>query len=158
MPLTSAPLEAPVCLFMVGMQCRSWRSFWKIPLIARRMKQMQKELKNDRESGLIWGENFTSQRPFTTLYLSYWKSSDHINRFVTDKKFSHLSSVKEYFQRFRDDPDIGVWHETYEVDPQKTENLYFGMAPFGVSAFLKTVEINSKNRNYLMRLRRNGKP
>lgn len=152
--LVTAPIKEPVTVFLVGVQCRSFFSMWKIPLIGRRMMQMQKQLMADPNSGLIWGANFVQKKPFTTLFLSYWKSSDHIQKFVTSDHFSHKSSVKEYWQKYGRDPNIGVWHETYEIDSSKTENLYYGMAPFGVSAFTEVENITASNRTYLSRLGR----
>ena len=153
-PLLTAPLDKPVTLFLVGMQCRSWRSLWKVPLIGRRMGQMQQELQSDPESGLLWGANFIQFNPLTALYLSYWKSTGHIHRFVEDGRFAHKAASPEYLKRFGSDPDIGVWHETYEIEPGKAENLYMGMAPFGVSAFMPTSKLTSANRKFMDRFRR----
>lgn len=152
--LVTAPIEEPFTLFLVGVQCRSLMSMWKIPLIGKRMTQMQKELLANPESGLLWGMNFTSLNPFTVLYLSYWKSSDHIHRFVTDPKMSHLPASAEYFKKWSKDPNLGVYHETYDINPHQTENLYLGMSPFGVSAFIPPISITQKSKTFLQRLRR----
>ena len=151
--LITAPITEPFTVFLVGMQCRSFTSLWKVPLIAGKMGQMQRELMKDHDSGLLWGANFIQFSPLTTLYLSYWKSSDHIHRFVSDPKFSHLKAAPDYLKRFGNNSSLGVWHETYEVNPTQSENLYFGMAPFGVSAFIDPVKITSANRSFLQRLR-----
>lgn len=154
MKLITAPIVDPLCVFMVGVQIKSARSFWKIPYIAGKMRQMQKELREDPESGFIWGTNFTKFAPFTTLFLSYWTSADYIDQFIKRDKFSHKRESVAYWKRFGKDTDVGVWHETYEIDPQRTENLYFGMEPFGVSAFLPIAKVDAANRAYVQRLRR----
>lgn len=153
MKLVTALLKEPLTVFLVGMQCRSWTSMWKVPIVAARMTRMQRELREDPDSGLLWGENFLCFSPFTTLFLSYWRSSAHVERFASGARFSHRSSATEYWKRFRDDPHLGVWHETYEVTPEGAETLYGGMAPFGVSAFNPTVPVSEMAGQYLRRLR-----
>ena len=152
--LVTAPFSQPATVFLVGVQCRSWRSAWKLPFIGKRMGNMQEELRADPESGLLWGANFVQFRPFTTLFLSYWKSPDHIHRFVESSRFSHQGASAEYFRRWGKDPHIGVWHETYEVHPGQEENLYFGMAPFGSSAFNDVISVGAANRRFMGRLKR----
>ena len=117
MKLLTAPIKEPLCVFLVGMQCRSWRSYWKLPFIGHRMMKMQMELRNNPQSGFLWGMNFSAKQPFTTLFLSYWKSGEHIEKFVTDTKYSHRSSTGAYYERFINDTSIGIWHETYEIAP-----------------------------------------
>lgn len=153
MELTTAEIEEPLCLFLVGLQCRSWKSLWKIPFITIRVSRMYKELQTNKDSGLLWGKFFTSKRPFTTLILTYWKSSEHIHRFVSDPKYSHIKSTIEYYQKFNRDPHIGVWHETYEITPNHAETMYYGMEPFGASAFLQTKVLKKNAKGYMKRLR-----
>lgn len=153
MALKTAHIQEPYCLFLVGMQCRSWLSFWKIPFISYRMFKMQKELRQDKTSGFLWGKNFIAYRPFTSLFLTYWKSSDDIHRFVSDKKFSHLASVGIYYRKYRNDPNIGVWHETYEVTPGQVETLYYGMNPFGAGSFNPITPLERNAKGYMKRLR-----
>lgn len=154
MKLQTVPLDREITVFLVGMQCRSWRSLWKVPFIARQMSKMQAELRADPESGFIWGQNFTSQKPFTTLFLSYWQSSDHLERFVRDKRYSHRQASATYWRKHARDPHLGVWHETYVVSPGKSENLYMGMSPFGLSAFLPTADVTRMSSAYKSRLER----
>lgn len=152
--LYTAPLCQPVTVFLVGVQCRSWLSAWKLPFIGRRMGKMQQELQSDPDSGLIWGANFFQFSPLTTLYFSYWRSAEHIHRFVESNHYSHKKASPEYFRRWGNDPHLGVWHETYDIAPGKEENLYFNMAPLGASAFNEIVLINATNKKYLTRLKR----
>jgi hypothetical protein len=153
MKLVSAEIKEPMCLFLVGMQCRSWKSMWKIPFILIRMRKIYGELLSNKDSGFLWGKFFTSNRPKTTLLLSYWKSSEHIERFISDKKFSHHQATKDYYKRLGQDPNIGIWHETYEINPGQAETLYYGMNPFGASGFLDVHSINRHKDNYMNRLR-----
>ena len=153
MKLITAPITEPLCLFLVGVQCRSWTSFWKVPFIRSRMIKMQQELSEDSDSGFLWGMNFSASGPFTTLFLSYWKSSDHIHKFVSDSKFSHIGSTREYYKKFSKDSNIGIWHETYEIEPGKAENLYYGMDSFGAAGFLKTIQVDLSKKQFVQRLR-----
>jgi hypothetical protein len=153
MKLTAVQIEKPFCLFLVGMQCRSWRSLWRMPFIASRMAAMQKELIADPATGFLWGKGFASARPLTTLFLSYWQSSEDIERFVKSPRYSHLASVGEYYKKFKDHPDIGVWHETYEVFPEHAEAMYFGMNPLGMSGFMPIIPIAKNTQQFKQRLR-----
>jgi len=78
------------------------------------MAKIQKELLTHKDSDLIWGRNFIA---FPSV--------------ATKNNFSHKSATRDFWKRFKDDPYIGVWHETYEVDPKKSENIYYGMIFFG---------------------------
>ena len=153
MNLTTAPINEPMCVSLVGVQCRSWTSLWKMPFIVSRMIKIQRELKNDPDSGFLWGMNFSTMKPFTTLYLSYWRSVEDLQKFVSDRRFSHLKSTGEYYSKFRNDSSIGIWHETYEVHPGQSENLYYGMPPFGASGFLKTISVEKNSKQFVNRIR-----
>ena len=53
----------------------------------------------------------------------------------------------------RNDPHIGVWHETYEILPGKSENLYYGMEPFGAAGFLKSIPVEKHAKQFAQRMR-----
>lgn len=150
--LVTAKLKEPLCVFLVGMQGRSWRSAWKLPFIGRRMMKMQSELLANPGSGFLWGQNFSSRNPMTTLFLSYWKSKQDIFHFVSSNEYSHMQSVGEYYSRFKKDPNIGIWHETYEIQPGHTESLYHHMAPFGLSAILPVSKVEMLSHQFIHRM------
>jgi hypothetical protein len=148
----TSKIEEPIALFLVGVQCRSLKSFWKLPFISRKMSKLQNELNMNKDSGLLWGENFISFKPFTTLYLSYWKSIEHINNFANNSKFSHKETWIQYMRKYYKDKNIGIWHETYEIDPNKAENIYVGMSLFGLGAVGQLSEISHSTENFNKRL------
>lgn len=153
--LKTAKINEPIALFLVGVQCRSFLSLWRLPWIGRQMVKIQEELKDNPDSGFLWGENFLSFSPMTTLFLSYWKSADHIKSFANDPHQNHRPAWTEYIRRFYDHPHFGVWHETYVIDPKNMENIYAGMPPFGISGFGTVENLSTKNRSFEGRLKEN---
>lgn len=154
-PVKTAKINEPIALFLVGVQCRSIFSLWKLPWIGRQMGKIQVELKENPNSGFLWGENFISFSPVTTLFLSYWKSMEHIKNFANDPHQSHRPAWTEYIRRFYNHPHFGVWHESYVIDPKNMENIYAGMNPFGISGFAIVENIRSGNRSFENRLKEN---
>jgi|JI10StandDraft_1071094.scaffolds.fasta_scaffold364288_3 hypothetical protein len=145
--------DKPLAVFLTGVQCRKITSMWKIPMITNKMIKMQSELKLDKKAGFYHGENFFTMTPhFTTLFLSYWDSPGSIERFANSKFFSHLESAKDYLKNFLSDTNLGIWHETFVVEPEKVESLYYNMEPFGLSAFQPHQKLTSLNYKFKQRI------
>ncbi len=145
--------DKPFTVFLTGVQCRKFTSMWKMPLVANRMLKMQAELKLNTEAGFYHGENFFTMTPhFTTLFLSYWDSAKSIEQFANSKIFSHLESAKDYLKNFLSDTNLGIWHETYVVEPEKVESLYYNMESFGLSAFQPHISLTSLNNKFKQRI------
>ena len=145
--------DKPLAVFLTGVQCRKITSMWKIPMITNKMIKMQSELKLDKKAGFYHGENFFTMTPhFTTLFLSYWDSPGSIERFANSKFFSHLESAKDYLKNFLSDTNLGIWHETFVVEPEKVESFYYNMEPFGLSAFQPHQNLTSLNYKFKQRI------
>jgi hypothetical protein len=128
----TAQLDTPIVVFLIGMRInrlwdvRTWFSvFSAMPLMLR-------ELGKHPEIGFLHAEMFFT--PPRTLMVQYWKSYDHLERFARDPDKTHFPAWRAYNKFARGKGSVGIWHETYIIEPGKAEAVYDGMPPFGLAA------------------------
>jgi hypothetical protein len=138
--VTAQPSE-PFVVFLIGMRVNKFSAVRKWWPVASAFPRMIQQLQKEPELGMLGSELFYSLVPLTTICLSYWKSFDHLERFARGKGGLHV----EAWQRFMKDIGytngvVGIYHETYLIEPGKSESIYGNMPPFGLSkAFPGTV-------------------
>jgi hypothetical protein len=133
----TAQLEQPVVLFLIGARFNKLRTFPKWLWFARTMPAMLAELEKNPEAGLLWHRVYLSGR--TTLVQQYWKSFDHLLAYSSDKNAEHQPAWARYMRELANDGSIGIWHETYLIEPGKFECVYGNMPPFGLGAATRLV-------------------
>jgi hypothetical protein len=89
------------------------------------------------EKGFLGGESFFRLFPLTTLMLSYWRSFDDLERFARSKDDPHLKPWQDFYRNVGTSGIVGIWHETYQIEPGKYEVLYANMPLFGLAAATK---------------------
>jgi hypothetical protein len=128
----TARLDKPVVLFLIGARINRWRSFPKWLWFTRTMPSMLAELEKSPEAGLLWYRNYIS---FPNLMVQqYWESFDKLMAYSSDKNARHQPAWLRYMRELANDGSIGIWHETYLVEPGKFECIYGNMPPFGLGA------------------------
>ena len=68
----------------------------------------------------------------TLVFLQYWRSFDHLESYAQDRNQSHLPAWKEFYRKANRGEAVGIFHETYCVDPGKFETVYGNMPAFGL--------------------------
>jgi hypothetical protein len=119
-------------LFLIGMRVNSW---WRPDLwipIFRSMRRMQVELRRRPELGLLGGMMTGFSNP--AVLIQYWKSVEHLQAFASGKELQHVPAWNDFNRRVRATRAVGVWHETYLIEPGQHESVYVGMPPFGLGA------------------------
>lgn len=133
----TAQLDKPVVLFLIGARLnRLWppqRWLW----FMRTMPAMLKELESTPDSGLLWYRTYVSWR--VVLVQQYWESFDTLLAYAQDKKGEHFPAWARFMRELLPDGAIGIWHETYVVEPGKMECVYGNMPLFGLAAATKSV-------------------
>jgi hypothetical protein len=121
-----------VVVFLIGMRVnKPWkfRQWW---WVAQSMPRMLRRLVQERSLGLLHAEAFTRGR--TSVTIQYWRSFEHLERFARDRDLPHLDSWRRFNRQIRDSGDVGIWHETFVVEPGSMEAVYSNMPLFGLAA------------------------
>jgi len=127
--LTSNASAEPLVVFLIGMRVNRW---WKVRQWLRTalaMPRMLRELGQHPELGLLGGEAWFGR---TTILVSYWKSVDHLFAYAKLRNAEHLPAWRAFNQQIGSNGDVGIWHETYIVQPSAHESVYVNMPPFGL--------------------------
>lgn len=135
---TATPATETVTVFLIGMRANRW---WKIiPVIrtAAAMPRMLRYLAKNPDAGMLGFHQWLGQ---TTVLLSYWESPEHLQRFAANRDAPHLGPWRKYMKLAAGSGDVGVWHETYQVNVKDQETVYSDMPAFGLAAATKRTAI-----------------
>jgi hypothetical protein len=137
-PLTqkvAAERDDPFVVFHIGLRINA---FWKIHrwlpilLIAPRMVR---ELVSDPQSGLLGSRTVIGPGIRNIGFVQYWDSFEALREYARDSDHLHLHAWQEYYEDgTKDDTAVGIWHETYVVQPDEYETVYNNMPPHGLAA------------------------
>lgn len=120
---------------MIGMRINTWWKphKWLPTLIA--MRRMIKELEANPQSGFL-GYNGLSGK----VIVQYWRSFDHLEAYARNPQQEHWPAWLDFNKRMKNSRgDVGIWHETYVISPDRFEAIYSGMPNFGLGKFGKLV-------------------
>ena len=147
--LTARPDQGFV-VFLIGMRVnRPWKVHKWLP-VAQSMPRMLKQLMADPDSGLLSAEVWFGR---TVLSVQYWESTEKLIQFALDPEKTHILAWKAFNRAVGASGDVGIFHETYVVEPGKHESLYFNMPPFGLGKATKLVPAEGFFRNAEGRLK-----
>jgi hypothetical protein len=138
---TAAP-EGPLVLFLIGLRLNRLRAIRKWWPVASAMPAMIKELKARPESGFLGFHTFTSGR--TVCVLQYWRSFDDLVAYAQDKAGLHFPAWARFNRAAGHDGAVGVWHETYRIEPGRLECIYVNMPLFGLAAVTRHVPASGR--------------
>ncbi|MGZ5931355.1 MAG: DUF4188 domain-containing protein [Rhizomicrobium sp.] len=138
----TARLEKPVVLFLIGARFNRLRTFPRWLWFTQSMPKMLKELEAEPHSGLLWYRNYISWP--NIMVQQYWESFDKLMAYSSDKSAGHQPAWARYLRELADDDSIGIWHETYLVEPGRHECIYANMPPYGLGAATKLVKAKGR--------------
>jgi hypothetical protein len=138
----TARLDKPVVLFLIGARLNKLRTFPKWWWFIRTMPAMLAELEKKPDAGLLWHRTYLSGRVLLTQ--QYWKGFDQLLAYASDKNAEHQPAWARYMRELAKDGSIGIWHETYLVEPGKFECIYGNMPPFGLGAASNIVKAEGR--------------
>lgn len=122
----------PMVLFLIGMRLNRLWKVWKWLPVAAAMPRMMRELETDPDLGLIHSQG--ALLPRGPVLIQYWRSFEHLERFAHSKLMPHLSAWGAFNRKVGASGDVGIWHETYLVQPGGVESIYTNMPRFGLAA------------------------
>jgi hypothetical protein len=133
-----AEIEGPFVLFMIGARInRPWKLHVVAPFLAT-MPRMLKELAGEPALGLLHVRQHFG--PSGALLIQYWRSFEHLEAYARAPGRQHLPAWQWFNGKLGSNGDIGIWHETYLIEPGHYESVYNNMPPFGLGAAGKLVD------------------
>jgi hypothetical protein len=125
-----AQMDGEFVVFLIGARVlRPWK-LWKWRPVAKAMKAMRAELADRPDLGLLHAQDFLAFPDVMTV--QYWRSFEHLERYARARDHRHLPAWQSFYKTIGMDGDVGIWHETYVVQPGRYEAIYGGMPRFGL--------------------------
>lgn len=127
----SAKMEGSFVVFLIGMRVNRLLAVRKWMQVSRAMGPMLQELSRNKELGFLSAETLLSWRGITSL--QYWKSFEHLNAYAHARDAKHLPAWAAFNRAIGNDGTVGIWHETYLVEPHHSETVYANMPRWGLA-------------------------
>jgi Domain of unknown function (DUF4188) len=138
----AARIDKPVVLFLIGARFNKLRTFPKYLWFAKSMPSMLAELEKKPEAGLLWYRNYISWP--NLMVQQYWESFDKLMAYSSDKSALHQPAWGRFMRELAKDDSVGIWHETYLIEPGRYECIYNNMPPYGLGAASKIVKAEGR--------------
>jgi hypothetical protein len=128
----AAQIDGPFVVFVIGMRINQlWKIRSWLPVLLS-MRPMLQELYAHPEKGFLGSEYlFTLRGP---VLLQYWRSFDHLDGFARSKDDPHLPAWQRFNRTAAKDGNVGIFHETYQINAGAYECVYGNMPRFGLAA------------------------
>jgi hypothetical protein len=133
-----AEMDGPFVLFLIGARINRWWKPWIYFPFLTTMPRMLGELAAAPELGLMHVQQHLG--PGGATLIQYWRSFEHLEAYARSKQHVHQPVWAWFNQRFGSNGDIGIWHETYLIQPGAYENVYNNMPPYGLGAAGRLVD------------------
>lgn len=151
----TAQTDEPFVVFVIGMRINRIFQFSRWMRVASAMPAMIKELMQHPELGLLHAETVLYWRGVAVI--QYWRSFEHLHAYAHMKDAKHLPAWAEFNRRIGADGTVGIWHETYAVQPGNHESIYANMPRFGLARATSHVPVTGRLDSARGRMKRNEK-
>ncbi|MBI1281696.1 MAG: DUF4188 domain-containing protein [Anaerolineaceae bacterium] len=152
----TAQIDEPFVVFLIGMRVNKLLAVQKWLPPAQAMGTMLRELYSHPEKGFLGGQSYMFWRG--TLMVQYWRSFEDLEHFARHPSDPHLAAWKRFNQSVGADGSVGIFHETYMVEPGKYEAVYGNMPVFGLAAATKHVPAVGRRETARRRLGGENEP
>ncbi|MFM2024338.1 MAG: hypothetical protein RLZZ56_351 [Actinomycetota bacterium] len=115
-------------LFLIGMRINNVFAIHRWLPVFMAMSRMLPELFKNPELGF---KSYQMWLGRTLILVQYWESAEKLIAYSKSSDAEHLPAWKAFNKAARKTNAVGIYHETYVVDPGKSENIYANMPPFG---------------------------
>ncbi|MCU0492001.1 MAG: DUF4188 domain-containing protein [Chloroflexaceae bacterium] len=142
--------DEPFVVFLIGMRINKLLAFTKWLPVMRAMPPMLKELYQHPELGFLGAELLFYWPGVASL--QYWRSFEDLERFAHSPNEPHLSAWRSFNRAVGSDGTVGIWHETYLIEPGHHEAIYGNMPTFGLAAATSLVPAKGRRSAARQRL------
>lgn len=151
----TAKTDKPFVVFLIGMRINQWWRIDKWFSVSNAMNPMMRALYTHPEKGFLHAEffwNFSGP-----VLIQYWRSFEDLENFARSPSDPHLDPWKKFNQAVGSNGIVGIWHETYLVNPNQFECVYGNMPKFGLGAATEHVQAVGRRETARLRLDANLK-
>lgn len=124
----TAPAEEGFVLFLIGMRVNNWFAVHRWLPVFLAMPKMLTELHINRDLGF---KSYEMALGRTLIMVQYWQNAEKLIAYAKASNAEHLPAWRAFNRAAMKTNAVGIWHETYVIDPTKTENIYANMPKFG---------------------------
>jgi hypothetical protein len=135
----TAQIEGPFVVFLIGMRVNRIFAFHKWIPVANAMPGMLKELYKSPESGFLGAQFFINWRGVSVA--QYWRSFEHLHAYAHARDKRHLPAWAAFNRAIGGNGSVGIWHETYMIQPGNFECIYANMPRFGLAQAAEHVPV-----------------
>lgn len=146
----SAAFDSDFVVFLIGMRFNKPWKVWRWLPVARAMPAMLNVLAKHPELGCLGSHQWIGR---TTILVQYWRSFEHLERFARADDLPHLEAWRRFNRAVSSSGDVGVWHETYQVQAGAFEAVYANMPVFGLAAATAHVPVAAIGHSSAARLK-----
>ena len=148
----TAQVEEPFVVFLIGMRVNRVLAVNKWLPVGRAMGSMLSTLYQNQEKGFLGGQTFFYWRGVGMV--QYWRSFDDLEHFARNASDPHLPAWRWYNRAVAAGGTVGIWHETYMVEPGRYEAVYGNMPVWGLAS--ATTHVPAVGRRETARQRTGG--
>jgi len=152
----TAQTDEPFVVFLIGMRINRFFAFWKWIPTALAMGPMLQTLFRHPEKGFLGGETIFYWRGVGLI--QYWRSFEDLEKFARNREDPHLRAWQRFNKAIGSDGSVGVWHETYLVEPGRYEAVYGNMPVFGLASATRHVPAVGRRETARRRLGGENEP
>jgi hypothetical protein len=147
----TAVAEEGFVLFLIGMRINNPLAIHRWLPVFMAMGRMLPELFKNPQLGF---KSYQMWMGRTLILVQYWESAEKLMAYAKATDGEHLPAWKAFNKAAKSTTAVGIYHETYIVDPGKSENIYLNMPPFGFGKVGKLEPVGGKRNTAAGRLAR----
>ena len=125
-----AEIDGPFVVFLIGIRLNRWWKFWQWLPVFRAMPRMLIELGRQPELGLLHARSHFGFPG--AMVVQYWRSYAALEAYASARDKAHLPAWAAFNKAIGSNGDVGIWHETFLVNPGSYENVYNNMPAWGM--------------------------
>lgn len=141
-----------IVVFVIGMRINKFLKPGKWLPVARAMRPMLAELQANPQSGFLGAEPLI-QPPRVFAFIQYWRNFEALESYARDHDQLHWPAWSAFNKAVGSDGTVGIFHETYVVEPGAFETIYGNMPPWGLGKASGTVAATGSRSEARSRMR-----
>jgi hypothetical protein len=149
----TARTHKPFVVFLIGMRINQWWRIDKWLPVFNAMNPMMRALYTYSEKGFLHAEYFWNFSG--PVLIQYWRSFEDLENFARNPSDPHIEPWRKFNQAIGSNGTVGIWHETYLVNPNQFECVYGNMPKFGLAAAMEHVQAVGRRETARLRLSAN---
>jgi hypothetical protein len=118
--------DGPFVVFLIGMRLNMLWKVHKWGPVVMAMPRMIAELERQPELGFLGADTWFAR---TILMVQYWRSFEDLEAYAKARQNAHLPAWAAFNRAVGASGEVGIFHETYKVEPGAYENIYANMPP-----------------------------